>query len=55
MELRLEGKRIMRALVADDDRVGATMLARSLNRWGLDVTVAADGGERYMSLPWFMP
>src|SRR5581483_7508144 len=33
----------MRALVADDDRVGATMLARSLNRWGLDVTVAVDG------------
>lgn len=33
----------MRVLVADDDRVGATILARSLNRWGLDVVVAHDG------------
>lgn len=40
----------MRALVADDDRVGATMLGHSLNRWGLDVTVAGDGSSAWSIL-----
>jgi phosphoserine phosphatase RsbU/P len=33
----------MRILIADDDRMSATMLSRSLERWGFDVVVAADG------------
>ncbi len=37
----------MRALVADDDRVTATMLARALERWGLTVIVAHDGAEAW--------
>jgi len=37
----------MRALVADDDLVTATMLARALERWGLSVTVAHDGAEAW--------
>ena len=37
----------MRILVADDDPTGATILARSLARWGLDVVVAHDGEEAW--------
>ena len=37
----------MRVLVADDDRVGATLLARSLNRWGFEVAVAHDGDHAW--------
>jgi sigma-B regulation protein RsbU (phosphoserine phosphatase) len=37
----------MRILVADDDPTGATILARSLARWGLDVVVAHDGDEAW--------
>ena len=37
----------MRILVADDDRVGLTMLARSLERRGLEVVVAHDGDEAW--------
>jgi DNA-binding response OmpR family regulator len=33
----------MRALVADDDRIVATMLTRSLADWNFDVVVANDG------------
>ena len=33
----------MRALVADDDRVTASILSSTLERWGLEVTVAHDG------------
>jgi phosphoserine phosphatase RsbU/P len=37
----------MRALVADDEPVGAAILARSLERCGLDVVVAHDGEEAW--------
>jgi sigma-B regulation protein RsbU (phosphoserine phosphatase) len=37
----------MRALVADDEPVGAAILARSLERWGLEVVVAQDGEEAW--------
>ena len=56
----------MRALVADDDRVTATMLAKTLARWGLDVTVLHNGAEAWNAieqdasialviLDWMMP
>jgi DNA-binding response OmpR family regulator len=56
----------MRALVADDDRVGAAVLARSLERWGLEVVVVHDGDAAWKSierdpslslavLDWMMP
>jgi DNA-binding response OmpR family regulator len=35
----------MRALVADDDRIAATMLSRTLAEWAFDVEVASDGSE----------
>jgi len=37
----------MRALIADDDPVTATLLAASLRRWNLDVTVVHDGGAAW--------
>ncbi len=37
----------MRALVADDDRVTAEILSRTLQRWEFDVTVARAGGEAW--------
>jgi sigma-B regulation protein RsbU (phosphoserine phosphatase) len=37
----------MRVLVADDEPTGATILARSLTRWGLDVVIATDGEEAW--------
>jgi sigma-B regulation protein RsbU (phosphoserine phosphatase) len=40
----------MRILIADDDRVGATMLKRSLERLGHDVMVAHDGHEAWQML-----
>ncbi|HEX4347824.1 MAG TPA: response regulator transcription factor [Vicinamibacterales bacterium] len=33
----------MRALIAEDDRVAAQILSRTLTRWEFDVTVAGDG------------
>ena len=56
----------MRALVADDDRITAAMLARTLERWGIDVVVASDGHEAWSTiekdstiglaiLDWMMP
>ena len=33
----------MRILIADDDRMSTLMLSGSLERWGFDVVVAADG------------
>jgi DNA-binding response OmpR family regulator len=53
-------------LIADDDRIGATILARSLERWGLNVVVAHDGEEAWQIiehdgdlqmaiLDWMMP
>jgi sigma-B regulation protein RsbU (phosphoserine phosphatase) len=40
----------MRALVADDDRVAAEMLSRTLGRWEFAVTVVADGAEAWSHL-----
>jgi sigma-B regulation protein RsbU (phosphoserine phosphatase) len=37
----------MRALVADDDRVGTTILKRSLENWGLQAVVAHDGEQAW--------
>ena len=56
----------MRALVADDDRVTAEILSRTLKRWEFDVTVASDGthawkylraatGSTLAILDWMMP
>ena len=36
-----------RALIADDDRVSAQALARTLAQWKFDVTVARDGAEAW--------
>jgi phosphoserine phosphatase RsbU/P len=40
----------MRALIADDDGVAAMMLARSLERIGLEVVAAHDGGTAWRLL-----
>lgn len=40
----------MRALVADDDRVTATWLSRTLQQWGVEVRVATDGHEAWAAL-----
>jgi DNA-binding response OmpR family regulator len=56
----------MRILVADDDPLGATILSRSLERWGFDVAVARDGAQAWriiqeddqlaiVILDWVMP
>jgi phosphoserine phosphatase RsbU/P len=56
----------LRALVADDDRVTATVLAASLRRWNFDVTMAHNGEEAWDAicgpaspalaiLDWMMP
>jgi sigma-B regulation protein RsbU (phosphoserine phosphatase) len=56
----------VRALIADDDQVTATLLHRALERWGLDVIVAHDGTEAWtllqesagiglVILDWMMP
>jgi DNA-binding response OmpR family regulator len=37
----------MRALIADDDRVTATILSTALKRWTLDVDIAHDGGTAW--------
>jgi CheY-like chemotaxis protein len=55
----------MRVLIADDEPMGALMLSRSLERWGLEVVVARDGEEAWRMiqdggiamaiLDWMMP
>ena len=40
----------MRALIADDDRMTATILERALQRWGIEVTVTHDGCEAWERL-----
>jgi sigma-B regulation protein RsbU (phosphoserine phosphatase) len=55
----------MRVLIADDDRMGATMLARSLERWNLEPVVASNGEDAWRMiqdmgvtmaiLDWMMP
>jgi phosphoserine phosphatase RsbU/P len=42
----MAGSRV-KALVADDDRVTATMLKGTLERWGLEVCVAHDGDHAW--------
>lgn len=37
----------MRALIADDDRITTAILARTLERWNFEVTVAHDGGTAW--------
>jgi two-component system, chemotaxis family, sensor kinase Cph1 len=44
------GESPLRILVADDDAVGATMLARSLQRWSFDAVTAADGERAWERL-----
>jgi phosphoserine phosphatase RsbU/P len=56
----------VRALVADDDRPTALRLTRTLERWGLEVTMVHDGAEAWSTiqadatvglaiLDWMMP
>jgi DNA-binding response OmpR family regulator len=40
----------MKILVADDDRIAATVLAQTLRQWEFDVAVAADGAEAFRHL-----
>jgi sigma-B regulation protein RsbU (phosphoserine phosphatase) len=40
----------MRTLVADDDRVAAEILSRTLERWNFQVTVVADGAAAWQQL-----
>src|SRR5437588_8087555 len=40
----------MRALIADDDRITTTILARALNGWGIDTAIAHDGDEAWVGL-----
>jgi len=37
----------MRVLIADDELTSATVLARSLERWGLETVIAHDGEEAW--------
>jgi phosphoserine phosphatase RsbU/P len=55
----------VRALIADDDRVTATILASSLTKWGFEVTLVHDGEAAWegikrlrppmIVLDWMMP
>src|SRR5215475_288682 len=56
----------MKAVVADDDRVAAEILSRTLHRWDFDVSVVFDGedawrriqtaeGPTLVILDWMMP
>ncbi len=56
----------MRILVADDDRTTTTMLSRTLEKWGFEVTVVHDGAAAWAAitgdtppslaiLDWMMP
>jgi len=40
----------VKALIADDDRVTAELLARTLQRWAYDVTVVGDGAQAWEHL-----
>ena len=40
----------MHAVVADDDRIATAILQRSLERWGVDVTVVHDGEAAWQTL-----
>lgn len=40
----------LRALVADDDRIAATILSRTLGAWNLDLTVVHDGAAAWEAI-----
>ncbi len=40
----------MHVLIADDDRIAAAVLSRTLQQWNYDVTVVADGAEAWSHL-----
>jgi DNA-binding response OmpR family regulator len=40
----------MKALIADDDRVAAEIMSRTLQRWDFEVTVAYDGADAWNRL-----
>ncbi len=40
----------MKVLIADDDRIAATVLAQTLRHWEFDVTVVADGADALREL-----
>jgi sigma-B regulation protein RsbU (phosphoserine phosphatase) len=40
----------MHVLIADDDRIAAAVLSRTLQQWNYDVTVVADGAEAWRHL-----
>ena len=40
----------MHALVAEDDRVAAEILSKTLTRWEFDVTVVSDGADAWRHL-----
>ena len=40
----------MRAVIADDDPVTTAILTRALQRWGIEVTAAPDGGAAWSAL-----
>jgi CheY-like chemotaxis protein len=40
----------MHVLIADDDRIAAAVLSRTLQQWNYEVTVVADGGEAWSHL-----
>ena len=41
---------MIRVLVADDDRVAAALLARTLEKWGLEVVVVEDGDAAWRAI-----
>src|SRR5579862_3979060 len=46
-DARRSGVLLMRALIADDDRVASAILERTLRRWHLEVAVAHDGNAAW--------
>jgi DNA-binding response OmpR family regulator len=40
----------MHVLIADDDRIAAEVLSRTLQQWNYDVAVVADGAEAWRHL-----
>ena len=41
---------MMRAVIADDDRVATTLLSRAMARWRFDVTLAGDGEAAWTAI-----
>src|ERR1043166_8457184 len=42
---RFPGRSRLKVLIADDDRIAATLLSQTLRQWEFDVTVVSDGAE----------